>query len=448
MKIRAVLLFGFMFSTYAHAESIEQVVQETLLASPDVAADADKRRATDYELRQSYSNFWPSVDLSAVLGHQRSMNANTIVYTAGYLDLTRHEFNAGITQSLFSGFNTFYDVRRNSARVRSAAHTVNKTAEDTALQSIQVFLEVLRRQEIIRLAESTLAKHQKIYEQIKSRSDVGIGKKADLAQASGRLALARTNLMSAQGNLRDAHANYQRVVGVFPMQLVKPGYPGAAIPPTLEAAVSLGLANAPAMHSAIADVEAAKAQYDESKSAFYPQLDLEVSTQQDKNLDGVEGDNKYTMALARVKYNLFHGGGDYAVLKEAAWNAQQAAAFRNRAYRQVEENVRLSWNAYLTAQNELRYYRAHRDSSVQTRDSYAKQFDIGQRTLLDLLDSENELFSASSDYVNGQYTVLYGQFRVLNSVGGLLDYLNITPPVEAEPDARYVFAQSQIPAEK
>jgi adhesin transport system outer membrane protein len=70
-------------------------------------------------------------------------------------------------------------------------------------------------------------------------------------------------------------------------------------------------------------------------------------------------------------------------------------------------------------------------SSDTTRASYASQFDIGQRTLLDLLDSENEYFTARSTYANGKYIEIAARYRILNAMGQLLSNLDVAPPEEA-----------------
>src|SRR4029077_17243695 len=103
----------------------------------------------------------------------------------------------------------------------------------------------------------------------------------------------------------------------------------------------------------------------------------------------------------------------------------------NRSRRQVEESLALAYNANLTARDQLEVLKQYVDSSAATREAYAKQFSIGQRTLLDLLNAENEYFSARFSYITGQYAELASTFRIYAGMGQLLTTLQIALPVEA-----------------
>ena len=173
------------------------------------------------------------------------------------------------------------------------------------------------------------------------------------------------------------------------------------------------------------DVSAAEAQVRETKSGFYPALDLVFSQSWNKNLDGLEGPNKDYSAMLRLRYNLFNGGADLARKRQAAYVLDETRDQANRTRRQVVESVRLSWNAYRALNDQMGWLKQHADSSLKTRDAYDKQFGIGQRTLLDLLDSENELFQARSAYVRAQYDRLFAEYRILAGTGDLLQQLNV-----------------------
>ena len=135
--------------------------------------------------------------------------------------------------------------------------------------------------------------------------------------------------------------------------------------------------------------------------------------------------------MFRLRYNLFNGGRDTARREETAFLINQAAEIRNNTYRQVEQSVRLSWNALETVRRQMAYFEQYAEAAEKTRDAYQQQFNIGQRTLLDLLDSENELFRARISLTNAQYDELFTMYRVLNSIGALLDSLEIIAPAAA-----------------
>ncbi|MFT7235691.1 MAG: adhesin transport system outer membrane protein, partial [Methylophagaceae bacterium] len=122
---------------------------------------------------------------------------------------------------------------------------------------------------------------------------------------------------------------------------------------------------------------------------------------------------------------------DIARRQETAHLINQAAEIRNITHRQVEESVRLSWNALITVEGQMDYFRLHVASSVKSRDAYRQQFGLGQRTLLDLLDSENEVFVSSQALVNAEFDQLFSMYRVINSMGALIKTMEVALPSTA-----------------
>jgi len=428
-KIITGALLGALaiWSVGVSAASLPDVIKQTLATNPDVQASVSQQRARSQELKQARSGYYPSVDITAGIGQENSDNYYTRNFVGpGYIDLTRRETAINVRQKLFDGFETSSAVDRAQARAGAAAFDVLDTAENTALRTAEAYIDVLRRQRLQKLAQRFVKTHESIYNQIKRRVGAGVSRTADLDQAEGRLALARANLVAAENNLHDAQANYQRVVGHFPTGVMQspPGF-GSALPSTQEAAVSDAAANQPGLKAATADVSAAEAQRREAGNAFYPHFELVFSQSYNKNLDGLEGTNKDYSAMLRMRYNLFNGGGDIARRAQAAQLISQAKDLQNRERRQVVERVRMAWNAMRTVKGQMGYFKQHVDSSIKTRDAYAKQFGIGQRSLLDLLDTENELFEARRAYINGQFDETYAEYRLMASTGKLLGALKI-----------------------
>jgi adhesin transport system outer membrane protein len=287
----------------------------------------------------------------------------------------------------------------------------------------------MKNTELVQYAKENLAAHNRTYDQVKLRSDKGVGRRADLEQIEARLQLAIANLGAAESTLRDAEIAYLKVVGKMPINLTRPEAP--AIPASVDEAVKAGTLNHPVLRSALSDVDAAQAQREIARSFYFPRLELEASYSDNKHIDGVIGPNRDRLVMLWVKWNVFRGGFDYHRDDETAKQITEAQDIARNTNRQVEAAVRLGYNAYATARDRLPSLDRYVKASDATRDAYAKQFAIGQRTLLDLLDSENEYFTSRSIFINGQFIELAARFRVLNAMGSLLNALEIKPPQEA-----------------
>ena len=432
LSLLAVALSSIISSS-ASAVTLQEVVKKTIASNPDVLIETNERLARDEEREQARAGYFPTVDLTAGYGHEWSNNPTTrAVRPPKTEEFTRGEAGINLRQMLFDGFATSSEVERQAARVNSQAYRISGTTQNVAQRAVEVYLELLRREQLLTLAKQNLSAHEKTYDQIKLRSESGVGRGADLSQVEGRLALARTNVVAEENNLLDAKTNYLRVVGELPTDnLEKPSVTTQQMPTSMVEAVERAVANHPTLKSASADVEATRAQHRAAKNGFFPRFDLELSRTWDNELDGVDGSNEEFQAMVRMRWNLFNGGKDSARRKQTAHLINEAAEVRNSTHRQVVESIRLSWSAYEATKTQLVYRDQHVQSGTKTRDAYGKQFNIGQRSLLDLLDSENELFEANRAYVNADTDNLFSQYRILTGMGTLVESLELSQPVEA-----------------
>ena len=434
VKSRGLGFFAFFICLPAvHAESLREVVEYTINNNPTVRAEAAERSAFEKRIDQARAGYFPTLDINAGYGYEQSDNPSTRGRGKGSVSESREELGFTARQMLFDGFLTKNEVSRQTAATNAEAYGVYGEAEFRALDAVRAYINVLRRQELLDLARENLEIHRTTNDQVKLRTERGVGKMADLEQSVSRLARAETNEKAEFGNLQDARTEFLRVVGKLPEELEEPEKPDAAIPSDIDAAVEQALAEHPILKAAEADIEEAMAQMDAAESPFFPTLHAELSGRADSDLDGIPGDDDEFQAMLRLRYNLFSGGRDNARLKETAFLLNQAKEIRDDTYRQVIESMRRSWVAYETVSNQIDFFREHRDSAIKTHEAYQQQFNIGQRTLLDLLDSANEMFTAKSDYANAKYDQVFAMHRILASMGALNNYLGVILPEEATP---------------
>jgi adhesin transport system outer membrane protein len=249
------------------------------------------------------------------------------------------------------------------------------------------------------------------------------------------LALAKSNLVNAQGHLYNAQVKYQRITDEFPNPetLIMPARTPieAALPASVDIAEDIALMNHPSLKVVQTEFESAIAANQHAQSAFMPRLFLELGTSKNENLDGIEGDNDDVNVMLRMRYNLYRGGADKARSQETAERMNAAKEVIRRTQRIVKENILLAWNNLITIRARLGYLRTHFRSTQEVLESYKEQFKLGRRSLLDVLDSENELFNARASLVTAQYTEMLSIFQLLESMGLLLDTLGIERPKEA-----------------
>ena len=427
--MRASLFTALPFAlaaTFAQAQTLPEAMQKALEMHPEIQAGVNGRIAADYQLRAAKGGYLPQVDVTAGYGREGTDSPST---GNRWESLNRGESAIRLRQMVFDGFATSSEVGRQQATVNSRAYSLLDTSERTALNVAQVYLDVLSRREMVRLAEQNLANHERVLDQIKLRTSRGVGRLADLDQAEARLAQARNNLITEKTNLADANTNYLSVVGQLPDEMSAPAPFIDLLPASLEEARVQMVESSPVLRSAESDIAAAEKQYDAAKSRFYPRFDAELGRTADNNIDGVAGHNNEWQAMLRMNFNLYAGGSNKADLESKSYQTNQALDIRNNALRQLNEELGLAWNALDNANAQLPIAQQYVDHSNRVRSAYQQQFSLGERTLLDLLDSENETFTAQRRLVEVQTIQLFTQYRIKATIGQLLKSQGVVAPM-------------------
>ncbi|MFC1844679.1 TolC family outer membrane protein [Thermodesulfobacteriota bacterium] len=429
LRYTGLMFFGVLIWGVGNlqAETLQDAVYYMLQTNPEIRAQSFNRLARNDEVTQARSGYWPTVDVS---------------YSTGFLEVYHPEPSnntwpdstiLSLRQNVFQGFATQYEVERQKARVNSQAYLLQGTSENIALETAKVYLNVLRQLEILDLAKENVTIHQRIYDQIKLRSESGLDRKADLDQVLARLALAESQVVVTQANVADAKTDYQFSVGRMPENLIKPFSVDSFMPGSMDEVVQRALANYPILKSAQADVHAREAQYVVAKSNYYPKLDLAVDQKWENDVD-VDGYAEEFSATAVARFNIFNGWKDKARIAETRKLICEAREIRNNTHRQIVEAIRLSWVAYQSTLSQITFLENYVNSTSITAEAFSKQWNIGRRTMFDVLDIEAELINAKIDLVNARYDKAYAQYRVLNGIGRLVHTLGLPWPVESNVD--------------
>jgi adhesin transport system outer membrane protein len=437
VSLRSALLgsvFAFVSIAGAQATSLEDAVKMTLATNPDIGIVAHNREATDEELRQARGLYFPSLDAGSGIGKERTDDEPRRLTDNDGRWLTRFESSLNLTQGIFTGFERHYTVERDKARVESAASRVFENSEFIAFDAVGIYYEVLRQRELVDLADNNVKTHMNIVGSIREQIAGGGGSSADLAQAEARLYRARATLADILRDLRDSEAFYTRIVGQFPDDLNMPEYSGDILPGDLNQAVGWVNDNSPTVRIFEADVRTTEAEVGLTESAFYPQVNLELETEYNDGRDGVNSYEWNSQAMVRMRWNLFRGGIDRANRQEALARMSEAKSRRYQSLVDSQEDMRTSWFELEASKQRVEDLTAAVQFNIATRDAYVEQFDVAQRTLLDVLDAENELFVSRGQLVTAEVTEIVAGYRILALGGQLLATLSVSAPEQAVVD--------------
>lgn len=416
------LAWGQADVSQAPATSLREAVQKAVVANPEVQARWHVFRAAGDEQDVAWGGFLPRVDLSAGVGSERRHNTGV-----PDTDWTRRGVTLGLTQMVYDGFATSSDVDRLGYARLARYFEVLDASETAALETLRAYEDVLRFRELVKLAEDNYVQHKILFDQIRDRVQAGVGRRVDLEQAAARLALAESNLLTDATNLYDVSSRYQRLVGEVPQATLAPvRFSRAGVPPAIADALRQAYEGNPAFNASVENIRAAQADVDVRRSRYHPRVDLRARSDVGHNLNNMEGHNNAQVVELVLNYNLFNGGSDQAAVRQYTERLNVAKDQRDKSCRDVRQTLSIAFNDAQRLKEQLVYLDQHRISISKARDAYRKQFDIGQRTLLDLLDSENEYFQAHRAYVNGVHDLSVAEARTLAGMGRLLPALEVS----------------------
>ncbi|MES2674069.1 MAG: TolC family outer membrane protein [Pseudomonadota bacterium] len=408
------------------ASNVHDAVVQAIETNPDVQASWHAFKAATYQVSEARAGYLPSIDLAASGGGASRDFDGRDQYTTA-------QGQVSLTNMLFDGFRTPGQVNHFKGERLVRYYELLDTVETTAFEAVRAFEDVARERALVALARENYSKHQDVFSQIDKRVVSGVGRKVDLEQVAGRLALAETNLLTEASNLHDVTARYLRVVGnlpaadLLPTQLFE-----ARLPQTIREALQMAYQGNPGFHAAIKNIAAAQANVTVERSGYYPKAELRARQNISRNSNGFDerfDPNRYGNESAvelGLTFNLYKGGANRAAIRRSLEEVNQAKDLRDKACADLRQSTQIAFNDSWRIKEQLASTNQHRLSSDKVRLAYAEQFSIGQRTLLDLLDAENEYFQASRAYVSVQSDLNIAHARTLASMGGLLPALKIT----------------------
>lgn len=423
-----------MASATEQSTDLLSVVQSTLDTNPELRARLDAFHASTEDRREVFGGYLPSIDVSASMGQAAREFDDRGSYSRNYAEVS-------LTQMLFDGFRVRNALAKADHTTRVRYYEMLDEAETKALEASEAYLSVQRHRELVRLAQDNLANHQRVHEHISQRAERGVSNRADLQQIEGRLSLARSNLMTEVANLQSVTARYQRLTGQLPADELQPfEVPAARIPGELEQVLRNVYANNPALYAAFENTEVTKAALREAKANRYPTLEfgMRYGTYKNNNsFDSRTDPSSYgdeSIIELRARYNLYRGGSDRAAERAAWQRINQAESLRDKTCVDLRQTATIAYGDVLNLQARAPSLDQHRTASSAVLVAYREQFDIGRRSLLDVLDSENEAFQAERAHTNGQYDLEIARLYTLHSMGELLNTLSLSseqiPPLE------------------
>jgi adhesin transport system outer membrane protein len=409
-------------------DPLRMTVDKAIQSNPDVAARFNSYRASDDAIAVVRGGFLPRLDLNANIGRDSETIRSRVPRTQ---ETNRGGVGLTLSQLLWDGLATSSDVSRLGNEKLARYFELLETTDEIALEAARAHIDVVRYRKLVELAEDNYVQHKYASIQIQSRFQAGVSRGVDSEQVTARLSLAESNLTTELANLHDVTARYQRLVGDSPpAQLPMPGLLQQAMPASAAAAANMAIQRAPLISAGIENLRAARNAVRVQEAAFQPRIEARLRGGGGRNYESVVDQSRNTTAEIVMAWNLFNGGSDRARVRQQTNLVNQAADLRDKACRDTRQIAAIAFNDTRKLTEQLGYLDRNTRAIEKARDAYRQQFEtgVGQRSLLDLLNAENEVYTARRSLANAQFDQGLAFVRTQASMSNLLPVLGLGRP--------------------
>lgn len=424
---------------YSGTVTLDQAIAAALETSPEINQAIMNKEAIEFEREQAQGLYLPRVDIEASAGVRRLENPTR--RTLGIEEDELYPLEAGITaeQTLIDFGRRHGELMRQAARTDGAALRVAERSENTALLVSRQYLDILLQQRIVAAAEDNVTFHRNLVGDLGQGVQQGSISIADQQQAQERLQAAIVRKTEAEESMVNAQIQLQTLTGLSIGGAAMPQSMRAAVSPTLGEAVAEARQNNPKVKEAAADVDAAHGMVEKANGDLYPTIGLDARGRVGEDIDGFNGRTNDVQARVVFKWNIFDGGINRAKYQEMVRRSSEARFRLHELGRYAEEDVRRAWNSMSTQRKVSQELDTQSRVSDDLLLSYREQFNVGRRSLLDVLDAQNTRYNVQVRLETAKFAEQFAEYQVLAATNKLLASMNLSTPAGATSDARSRF---------
>jgi outer membrane protein len=418
--VALLLPSGALLAQRAPVETLAQALVRTYQNNPQLNAERARLRGTDEGVPQALAGYRPQIiaSLSGGLQAVRVLMPDNTIQTATLKPWT---IGLTVTQTIFNGFKTANSVRQSEAQVMSGREALRNTGQSVMLDAVTAYTNVLANQSLVEAQRINVTFLRETLASTKRRYDAGDVTPTDVAQAEARQARGLADLNAAEVNLAVSQATYTEVIGAPPGRLVPPDSIDRMLPRTRDDAVAVSRKEHPAIMAAMYDTDVAQFGIKVAESGLWPNVSVQAGVSRTRDSDTTLGSKGTDQAsiIAQANIPIYDGGLAASQVRQAKELAMQARIVLEQIRNQTRTAVVGAWATHEGAKIAL----AAADSEVRAAsialEGVQKEARGGQRTTLDVLNSQQDLMAARARQIGAQRDRVIAAYTLLSATGHL-----------------------------
>lgn len=412
------LLLAALMPGSADALTMQEALARAYEANPELQSERAALRGTDEAVPQALSGWRPEVSVSGSIGRTEVESKFNEASSRTENSLSPRSTSLDVSQPLYRGGRTTAATDRAKAEVQAARARLVSVEQSVLLRVASAYVNVVRDQAVVELNDNNQQVLSRQLEAAQDRFRVGEVTRTDVSQAESRLERARADRAAAQGDLETSRANFQRLVGASPESL-EVADPLDELPGSKDEAITLAARRNPDVVAAEFDRLAADKQVGEVRGELLPTISLDGSLERSDEATNTGSEREELSVLLNVTVPLYQQGSVYSRTREARQVLQQALAEVDNQRRVAVENATQSWETLVASRAEIVARRAQVKSAELALEGVEREQQVGSRTVLDVLDAEQELLDARVNLVRAERDLVVASYQVKAAAGQL-----------------------------
>jgi len=408
--------------------SLKDVVDKLLSSHPEILAKSQEVAADRIGIEIAETGLLPTLDSTLRWGHEDTWADNQTTDNENHH--LKRNFNLSFKYNLVDFGFTDAEIVRNNKKYLSSLYELIRLKQDVALNTIKAYIDTLKNKEMMNLVANHAAKVDEIYKYTEESLEVGLSNTSELKLLETSLNRVKINHLAAFNNFEDSRAAFKAKAFFLPPVDFDPfkfspdvntkyfsGHPFNDV-------IQIAKKNHPTLIAAEYDVDEARAKVKASSALNMPTLDFELDGYSNKNeyYGGATAfDRDYTTAMLVLRYNIFDGGKIKKEESKAKVELNSVTDMKEHRVLEVEESVRLAWNAYRTLEKQTGYYKTQLQSSTDSLNAAVQRYALNEGSLMDIYEKQTILHETQRNFTITHYDFIYSYFRILHATGSLLE---------------------------
>jgi adhesin transport system outer membrane protein len=415
-----ILYCSIAFSSFGVADSLEDVLKKNIYTNPQIKASIENYKSSLYELEKVKSGNKPTLDFSAEYGKEQTEIASN---TKGSHKLSETQSRLVGSYNLFEGFKTTHKIEEKKSAIEVEKNKVFQKINKISSLIIQVYLEVLRAKELLKIEQRNVNNHLETLDKVKLRLEAGDGYESNLRQTKARVALAQANQLIIKKRYKNSEINYRRFMGSVPVSssMSLPIIAFVVKENQIDEFIKKAQKENHNIKIQASEVAIAKSVHQQQQSKYYPTIDVEVSQIWSDNVHGFQGRDDSSKVALVLNYNFYNGGADRASERVALHKADMSNYSLEDLKLTIEEQIRMSLMKYTMLQSQEKLIREQLKHLRGTQELYELEYQNNKRTIIDVLNIKQEYTYAQTQKTHLYYDKILAYYQFKSTMGSLIE---------------------------